>query len=228
MEPDFTFSAYDPAGRLIPVFTANEKLDENRLTLSLAKAAASRGETVLLIDAQDGAMMKQAGVIYLKTFIDVLNGEAELRDVQYITSNEHFTAMALGDMDWTQALGSLSAMSLDYDWVFIATPPGCTPAHINLASAADMALILFDSHDAEFMRAFWMLEAIRQRDPMFDPLFVAAGPHDEAVETAELLRETVKSFLGAAPDYMGHMSHPSMAHWVLQAIRHSTDTSQVA
>jgi MinD-like ATPase involved in chromosome partitioning or flagellar assembly len=221
-------NSYEPAGRLIPVFTANEALNENRLTLSLAKAAASRGETVLLIDAQGGDMMKQAGVIYLKTFADVLSGEACLRDAQYITSNEHFTAMALGHIDWAQALGSLSALSLDYDWVFIATPSGCTPAHINLASAADMALMLFDANDAQFMRAYWMLEAIRQRDPMFDPLFVAAGPHGDAVETASLLRDTVKSFLGAAPDYMGHMNHPSMAHWLLQAIRKSTHKSQVA
>jgi len=224
----FKYETYEPAGRLVPVFTANEQLDENRLTLSLAKTAASRGETVLLIDAQDGAMMKQAGIIYNKTFADVLSGEAQLRDVQYITSNEHFTAMALGDMDWTAALGSLSALSLEYDWVFIATPAGCTPAHVNLAGAADMALILFDSQDAQFMRAFWMLEAIRQRDPMFDPLFIAAGPNDEAVETARLLRETVRSYLGAAPNYMGHMNHPSMAPWLLQAIRKSTDSSQVA
>jgi len=228
MRQEFKLKAYEPAGRLIPVFTANEQLDENRLTLSLAKAAASRGETVLLIDAQGGDMMKQAGVIYLKTFADVLSGTAQLRDVQYITSNEHFTAMALGDLDWSEALGSISALSLEYDWVFIATPVGCTPAHVNLASAADMALILFDSSDAQFMRAYWMLEAIRQRDPMFDPLFVAAGPREDAVETAGLLRETVRSFLGAAPDYMGHMSHPSMAHWLLQAIRKSTDRSQVA
>ncbi len=228
MERILDISDYEPAGRLIPVFTANDGLDENRLTLSLAKAAASRGETVLLIDAQNGEMMKHAGIIYLKTFTDVLAGTAQLRDAQYITSNEHFTAMALGDIDWSRALGSLSALSLDYDWVFIAAPPGCTPAHINLASAADMAMILFDASDAQFMRAFWMLEAIRQRDPQFDPLFVAAGPHDEAVETAELLRETVRSFLGAAPDYMGHMNHPGMAHWLLQAMRKSTASSQVA
>jgi len=108
----FKYETYEPAGRLVPVFTANEQLDENRLTLSLAKAAASRGETVLLIDAQNGAMMKQAGIIYLKTFSDVLSGQAQLRDVQYITSNEHFTAMALGDMDWTAALGSLSGRQI--------------------------------------------------------------------------------------------------------------------
>lgn len=219
---------YQPAGRLVPVFTANDGLDENRLTLSLAKAAASRGETVLLIDAQDGAMMETAGLIYLKTFADFLSGTAQLRDVQYITSNEHFTAMALGDLDWTTSLGSLSALSLEYDWVFISTPSGCTPAHVNLASAADMALILFDAEDAQFMRAYWMLEAIRQRIPLFDPLLVAAGTMDDAVETAGLLRETVRSYLGSAPDYMGHMSHPSMAHWLLQSIRKATAAAQVA
>lgn len=217
-----------PAGRLVPVFTASDNLDENRLTLSLAKAAASRGETVLLIDAQDGAMMKAAGVIYLKTFSDVLAGEAELRDAQYITSNEHFTLMALGNLNWGQTLGSLSAISLDYDWVFIATPSGCTPVHVNLATAADMALLLFDANEAQFMRAYWMLEAIRQRDPMFDPFIVSSGPADDALETADLLRDTVKNYLGAAPDYMGHMNHPSMAHWILQSIRKSTEPSQVA
>lgn len=221
-------TSYQPAGRLVPVFTASEDLDENGLTLRLAKAAASRGETVLLIDAQGGAMMKMAGVIYHATFTDVLAGKAELRDAQYVTSNEHFTLMALGDVDWAATLGSLSALSLDYDWVFIATPTGCTPVHVNLATAADMALILFDSGEAQFMRAYWMLEAIRHRDPMFDPLLVASGPRDEAMETAGLLRDTVRSFLGAAPDYIGHMNHPSMVHWLLQSIRQSTGSSQVA
>ena len=219
---------YQPAGRFVPIFTASEALNENSLTLSLAKAAASRGETVLLVDAQNGEMMKAAGIIYLKTFADVISGSAELRDAQYITSNEHFSIMALGDLDWASALGSLAALSLEYDWVFVATPSGCTPVHVNLATAADMALVLFDADDAQFMRAYWMLEAIRHRDPMFDPLLVAAGPRAEAIETAGLLRDTVRNFLGAAPHYMGHMSHPSMAHWLLQSIRKSTDSSQVA
>ena len=135
---------------------------------------------------------------------------------------------ALGDIDWATSLGSLSALSLEYDWVFISTPSGCTPVHVNLASAADLALILFDSEEAQFMRAYWMLEAIRQRDPLFDPLLVAAGPVDDAIETAGLLRETVRSYLGSAPDYMGHMNHPSMAHWLLQSIRKATESSQVA
>ena len=223
---------YQAAGRLVPIFSAsnnaNTPMSDNRLTLSLARAAASRGETVLVIDAQNGQLMHQAGIIYLKTLADVLAGTATLKDAQYVTCNEHFSVMCLGGADWSHCLGSIGAMSLDYDWTFIATPSGCTPVHVNLATACDTALMLFNSENAEFMRAYWMLEAIRYRDPRFDPILIGDGPVDQANETAGLLRETVRSYLGAAPNYLGHINHPSMAHWILQSMRHHTKRAEVA
>jgi len=213
---------YRPAGRLVPIFSASENLNEKDLTLSLARAASARGETVLMIDAQNGALMEHAGIIYYQTFSDVLAGRAELGDTLYVTSNEHFSALCLGEDNWCQSLGSLGALSLQYDWVLAAPPAGCTPAHVNLATASDMALMLFDCDKADFMRAFWMLESIRFRDPNFDPILIADGPLSQASETGELLCNVIRSFLGAPPDYLGHCGHPGIANWVLQAIRYQT------
>jgi len=125
---------YRPAGRLVPIFAASEIEGQSDLALKLGRHAASFGETVLMLDCNDGAMMKAAGVIYNKTIHDVLEGNADLRDVKYVTSNEHFTAAAAGETDLDTALGSLAALSLSYDWVFVVPPAGCTPAHVRLAS----------------------------------------------------------------------------------------------
>jgi len=87
---------YLPAGRLVPVFAASDIDGQSDLALKLGRHAASFGETVLMLDCNNGAMMQAAGVIYNKTIHDVLEGNADLRDVKYITSNEHFTAAAAG------------------------------------------------------------------------------------------------------------------------------------
>jgi len=55
---------YRPAGRLVPIFAASDGLPQDELALSLSKLAASRGETVLMLDTEDGALMKRAGIIY--------------------------------------------------------------------------------------------------------------------------------------------------------------------
>lgn len=200
-----------PKRQLVPVFSASRDLGETATTLSLAKAAAARGETVLMIDCQGGALMREAGIIYNKTLADVFFRDADMRDVQYVTSNEHFTAIAAGKMNLNILLGSLAALSMDYDWVFVGTESGCTPAHVRLAGAADASLLCYSSEDDRYMRAYWMIEAIRRRFPEYDPMLMSFGPQTHANETALTLIETVKEFLGAPPPYIGHASDPWVA-----------------
>ena len=73
--------SYDPACRLVSLFTAcgngEQTLD---LALSLGRKAASLGETVLILDAVDGALMNRAGVIYSRTLMDVAEGTASPQD----------------------------------------------------------------------------------------------------------------------------------------------------
>jgi len=204
-------SELSPKQRLIPVFAANPDLGQAQTTLALAKAAAARGETVLMIDCQNGALMNAAGIIYNKTLSDVFFRGAEMRDVKYVTSNEHFTVAAAGRMSLGVLLGSLAALSLEYDWVFVGTEAGCTPAHVSLAGAADTSLICYSAESDKYMRAYWMMEAIRRRHPDYDPMLMSFGPQKDANETALLLIETVKEFLGAPPPYLGHGSDPWIA-----------------
>ncbi|NNE58061.1 MAG: hypothetical protein HKN36_08145 [Hellea sp.] len=209
------FDALQPKRHLVPVFAANNDLGETRMTLAMAKAAAARGETVLMIDCQDGALMKEAGIIYNKTLADLFFRDADIRDVKYVTSNEHFTAVAAGRMSLDILLGSLAALSLDYDWVFVGTEAGCTPAHVSLAGAADASLLCYSSASDDFMRAYWMTEAVRRRFPGYDPLLMSFGLQQGANETALMLIESIKEFLGAPPPYIGHETDPWIAPKVL-------------
>ncbi len=224
----FSTQSYRPAGRLVPIFAASDNLPQDALALSLSKLAASRGETVLILDTQDGALMKRAGIIYNKTLGDVLYRGADLRDVKYITSNEHFTACACGDAPIDAVLGSMAALSLSYDWVFIAMPAGCTPAHIRLAAAADVGILTYDTRGDKFMRAYWMMEAVRARAPKFDPLILSTGPAEDAVETALMLSDTLRSFLGAPPPYAGHIEDVDVNARLLSQITQVIKRKQVA
>lgn len=219
---------YRPAGRLVPVFAASEIEGQSDLALKLGRHAASFGETVLMLDCNDGAMMDAAGVIYNKTIYDVLYEGADLRDVKYVTSNEHFTAAAAGEADLDTALGSLAALSLSYDWVFVVPPAGCTSAHVRLASAADVSLLAYDTASDNFMRAYWMIEAVRRRDPKFDPVVLSMGGRADAVETALMLTDTVREHLGAPPPYAGHAEDGPVAERLIERMRDLAERSKVA
>ncbi len=211
-----------PDGRLVPVFSVDDGLDGAKLVLALSKAAAAQGETVLMLDQMGGALMAISGIVYSVTLADVLNGDALITDAKYVTQNEHFTAVCAGDADLDILLGSLAALSLSYDWVFIGARAGCTPAHIRLAGAADAALVLYDCRAARFMRAYWMLDAVRARVAKFDPLMVpqinAGGKEAEGFETYELLAGTIKQFLGAAPALGGILDQPDAATQIAPAL----------
>ena len=221
-----------PAGRLVPVLAASEMDGHIELALALGRKAASHGETVLMLDCQQGAMMDAVGVIYHKTISDALYHGADLRDIKYVTSNEHFTAAAAGDIDLDEALGSLAALSLSYDWVFVLPPAGCTPAHVRLAAAADVGLLTFDTSGDKFMRAYWMIDAIRQREPRFDPVLLSMGPRADAVETALMLTDTVREHLGAPPPYAGHTENSAqrkaLAENLIVRMKNQTKRSKVA
>jgi len=176
---------YEPACRLVSLFSASGDANEVRdMALSLGRHAASLGETVLVLDAVGGQLLRKAGIIYARDLSDVARGTCELRDALYVTSNEHFTAATIGDQSLDTALGLLAALSLSYDWVFAVPDAGCTPAHVRLASASDVSIMSYDTSGDGFMRAFWMIEAVRRRAPRFDPLILSTGPRDDAVETA--------------------------------------------
>lgn len=223
-----------PEGRLIPVFAVDDGLWSADLVLALSKTAAARGETVLMLDQMGGQLMKKAGIVVGATLADVLDGTSSMSDAKYINHNEHFTAVSTGGAELDVLLGSLAAMSLSYDWVFIGARPGCTPAHIRLAGAADAALVMYDCGGDKFMRAYWMLDAIRTRVPKFDPLMIAQvsqeGGESEGFETFDLLAGTVRDFLGAAPALGGILessaSAAELAPALLEALRQDSDTEQ--
>ena len=56
-----------PDGRLVPVFAVDDELRTADMVLALAKTAAARGETVLMLDQMGGHLMDKAGIIYNAT-----------------------------------------------------------------------------------------------------------------------------------------------------------------
>jgi len=218
-----------PAGRLVAMLGASgHPADAHAATLALARKAASFGETVLVLDACQGALMREAGIVWSRSLADVVAGTAEVRDAVFVTSNEHFSATTTGDLPLHAALGTLAALSLSYDWLFCVPEAGCTPAHVRLAAGADVSVMMYDTQGDDFMRAFWMIEAVRHRAPNFDPHVVSTGERAEAVETALMLSDTVRDHLGAPPPYSGHVKDLHAEVRLLERLRASAKRSQVA
>lgn len=215
---------FQPVGRFVPVLSANPVVsDVIETTLKLGRTAASFGETVLILDCIKGQALNKAGVIFNKTIADVLEGQADLRDALYVTANEHYNAACLGDISLDDALGSLAALSLDFDWVFIIAEPGCTAAHIRLAAAGDSCILGYDSQGDAFMRAYWMVEAIRRRAPKFGPYILSCGDMFDSVETALMLSDTIREHLGAPPPYAGHITDHALDTRLLESLRLTID-----
>ncbi len=222
-------STYEPACRLVSLFTASGESDiTSDLAVRLGRKAASFGETVLILDAVDGALMDQAGIIYARTLDDVAKGTASTQDALYITSNEHFTAGAVGAGGLENALGLLAALSLSYDWVFVVPKSGCEIGHVRLGQASDVSVIAYDTGGDQFMRAYWMIDALRSRSPNFDPLILSTGVKSDAVETAFMLSETIREHLGAPPPYAGHSADLHIEARLLEQMRVQADRRAVA
>lgn len=213
--------SYDPACRLVSLFTASGKGEDTcDFALKLGRKAASLGETVLILDAVDGSLMNQAGIIYARTLTDVIEKAASLQDALYVTSNEHFTAAAIGDGGLVAAMGLITAMSLSYDWIFVVPSAGCETGHVQLGQASDLSVISYDTDGDQFMRAYWMVDAARRRTPNFDPFILSTGQKSEAVETALMLSETIREYLGAPPFYGGHSGDLHIETRLLEQMRH--------
>ena len=220
---------YQPACRLVSLFTPCGNGDETiELALKLGRKAASYGETVLILDAVNGELMNKAGIIYARTLEDVANGTAQERDALYVTSNEHFTAGALGEDYLEHSLGLIAALSLSYDWVFVVPKAGCETAHIHLGQASDISIMTYHTQSDRFMRAFWMIDALRRKFPKFDPLILSTGDKSDAVETALMLSETIREHLGAPPPYAGHSDDLHLESRLLTTLRERADRLAVA
>ncbi len=212
--------SYEPACQLVSLFTASGEAETTcDFALKLGRKAASLGETVLILDAVDGTLMDRAGVIYARTLTDVMNDAASLRDTLYVTSNEHFTIAAIGEDSLETTMGLITAMSLSYDWVFVVPQAGCETGHVQLGQASDLSTISYDTDGDQFMRAYWMMDAIRRRSPNYDPLIISTGQKCDAVETAHMLSETVRDYLGAPPHYTGHSDDLHIEARLLEQMR---------
>lgn len=225
-------SSYVPAGRLVGVIcAADEPSCHSQMigaTLRLAREAASRGETVLLLDGTDGALMEAAGVLYSRTLDDFIDGKCQLRDALFITTNEHFSAGVINPERLSDALGTMAGLSLAYDWVFAVGPAGLSSGQASLAAGSDICLLGYDTRIDGFMRAYWTIDAVRRRNRLWDPVTISLGPIEDAAVTALMLRDVVRGHLGAPTPYGGHAMDGGLPVAVLDKMRNITDRARIA
>lgn len=198
------------------------------LALKLARINARNGDTCLIVDGRNGEFLSAQGFSCETTLQEAINQQRSIEDAVYVKPNAAFAAISLGAHGLDSAIGTLAALSLDYDWVYVLSPDGCTPAHVRLAGASDVSLMAYDTHCDQFMRAYWMIDAIRRRFPRFDPYLLSYGRRSDAAETSQLLTKTICEFLGAPPPYMGHVSNNAVICPLVEAMQTDLQVSLVA
>lgn len=223
---------YEPRAQLVPILGGEAGLPRTALTAALALQAAERGQSVLIVDCDQGRSFAHFGVKSKASLDDVLKGRAAMRDAKCLAADGHLTLTHGGDAALDDLLGALAAMSLSHDWVFVLPKSGCTPAHVRLAAAADHNIMVFDSAGDRFMRAYWMLDAIRARASGCDPIMACAGPKHEARDAYGLFAGTVREFLGAPPALGAIIDRKSVsiesARTVFAALSPDAQSAQVA
>lgn len=187
------------AGLLSVVLAGEPGLPQGALAIELARAQSALGRSVLLIDCGQNPLADILGITLKSTLSQVIETGAALSSAIHITPCANYALCCAGQTDLGALLGLIAAQTLNYDCVIVAAPPGCTPAHIRLTCAADNSIMLFDSRSDRFMRAFWMLDAIRERAPRCDPFMVGVGDGAAVQEAYDLLAHTVRDYLGAPP-----------------------------
>ncbi|MEE9347372.1 MAG: hypothetical protein V3U82_04195 [Robiginitomaculum sp.] len=195
------------ARRLSVILAGEAGLPQADMAIEVARAAAKAGQSVLLVDCGDNAAASAFDVTLKANLQDVLDDKASLEQAKHISRDGKLSLAASGLAPMETLLGAITAMSLSHDLTIVIAPAGCTPAHVRLSAAADHCALLFDSAGDRFMRAYWMLDAIRSRAPKCDPAMVAIGPRDEAQESYEMLAHSVREFLGAPPPLAGICRH---------------------
>ena len=198
----------EPLG-LISVFSAEDDLEHAALGAALAKEAARLGQSVLLVDCAGGQSAQCFDITPAVTLSDVLEDRAALTDAKYISPRGDIAICAGGDAALEDLLGPVTALSLSYDAVIVTVPAGCTPAHVQLAAAADAVSMCFHAAGDRFMRAYWTLEAIRAAAPRCDPYMVGIGSKPDVFETYDLFAGTVRDFLGGPPPLGGSIDDVS-------------------
>lgn len=192
-----------PTGQLISIFSPESDLAAEPLSLALARGAAYKGQRLILIDCIQQSLTDYLQPPSRSNLTDVAAGRASLEEAEFILAEGGVTYCQAGTAPLGELLGVLAALSLYHDRIVVLAPFGCSAAHVRLASASDASLMLFHTQKDRFMRAYWMLDAIRQRAPHYDPLIIAEkDPKDspeQAHESYHLYKSVVQDFLGAPP-----------------------------
>ena len=191
------------SGKLVTIAAGEGGLDQITLAISLVRITAKSGANALLVDCAQHTLSDYLELKIKTSLQDVITRDLRVNDAKHIVPDTSMLVASAGDMPFDRMLGPLAALSLVHEWVFCVVPPGCTPAHVRLMGACDHNVLMFDSVSDRFMRAYWMLDAIRARAPQCDPVMVGRGSLSEVQETYALFASTVHDFLGAPPPLAG-------------------------
>jgi flagellar biosynthesis protein FlhG len=211
------FDAPRPDVRTIAVTSGKGGVGKSILVTNLAIACARRGQRVLLIDgdlslANIDLLM---GLIPKQNLADVVMGRASIEDVvlqtpsgvRLLPAASGVEEMAdLDDFRRERLLRELSRLESTCDLILVDTAPGIAAQTIQLAAAAESALIVTTPEPTAFSDAYATLKVLRRKGCRDLALVVnRCGSAAEGKRTSRRVQAVARRFLEFLPDYLGHV-----------------------
>jgi flagellar biosynthesis protein FlhG len=187
------------------------------LSASLGVLLARRART-LLVDADFGvgnAHILQ-DVAPERSFIDVVEGEAQARDIRVncgprldlLAGGSGVSHMAsLGAYELHLIACGIEVLELEYGQVLVDSAAGISSQTVSFAAASDVVLIVTTPDVTALTDAYAFLKVLLQRRGDCTPLLAVNRTLDaaEAEHVAERMTAVSRRFLGREPRYVGHL-----------------------
>lgn len=185
------------------------------VTASLASLFAVRGRT-LIVDADFGvgnAHILQ-NVSPPKSFVEVVDGELELRDV-LVPCSAQLDLLAAGSgvprmtdlssYELHVIASGLAELEPEYRFLIADSAAGVSPQTLHLARACDVVLVVTTPDLTAMTDAYAFLKVLHGRRQECRSLLLVnrARDEEEARETSERVTRVCRRFLGRAPRYVG-------------------------
>ena len=204
--------------RVITVTSGKGGVGKTSVSVNLALALAGMNKKPLIIDADAGLSNVEVlfGIIPKYSFLDVLNNEKTVREiicdgpngVKLISGGSGADVFArIADTHMTPFISELAVIDGEFDVIIIDTGAGISETVLNMAVAADDAVVITTPEPTSVTDAYTLIKAIvlRERGKSVRLIVNKADNEAEAADIMSRLEQVTGKFLDLKLQKLGYI-----------------------
>jgi flagellar biosynthesis protein FlhG len=219
-------------GITIAVTSGKGGVGKTTLAVNLAIALAHRDSRVGILDADFGLgnVDVMLGLTPMSHIGSVLTGQKALGEIGatavagvrvFPAGNGIRSLTALPGGQWARLQAGMSDLSATLDYLIVDTGPGIGDTALNVARAADRAIVVTTCEPTALVDAYAMTKLLLSSSPRREVGLVVNMAKDasEGLLVARQLTNAVQQFLGSGIRYYGHIDRDPQVADAVQAQR---------